>query len=69
MQTSKIPELNKKRANGAGEFFAPAENGNPRNSKGMAGKLLKPSRFYAVSWRIERKNGACERGKLWAILN
>ena len=70
MQTSKIPELNKKRANGAGEFFAPTENGNPRNSKGMAGKLFKPSRFYAERLAGKsRKNGACGAVKLWAILN
>lgn len=51
-------------------IFAPFKNGNPRNSKGMAGTLLKlvvfTLGFLAV---VSRKNGACERGKLWAILN
>ena len=51
-------------------IFAPFKNGNPRNSKGMAGKLLKPSRFYARNLGgSKRKNGACGAVKLWAILN
>ena len=52
-------------------IFAPFKNGNPRNSKGMAGKLFKPSRFYAERLAGKsRKNGACERGavKLWEII-
>ena len=51
------------------DYLASPKNGNPRNSKGMAGKLLKPSRFYAerLAGRM-RKNGACGAVKLWKII-
>ena len=52
------------------DYLASPKNGNPRNSKGMAGKLFKPCRFYADmllqgDWR---KNGACGAVKLWQII-
>ena len=52
------------------DYLASPENGNPRNSKGMAGKLFKPCRFYAGSLAgRRRKNGACGAVKLWQIIN
>ena len=39
-------------------IFAPFKNGNPRNSKGMAGKLLKPSRFTRGNLAVDSRKTA-----------
>ena len=41
-----------KAATAVGGIYAPTENGNPRNSKGMAGIVLKTSRFYAMDLAV-----------------
>lgn len=41
-----------KAATAVGGIYAPTENGNPRNSKGMAGMILKLVVLRVETWRL-----------------